>query len=184
MSPADASAVAVINADASAFAIWHVAVEPVAQIARLCGAWVTDDPEVQRKVVAARLAVVVGDRPTKAVTTLLTLTHGRIDLPATLTAITDHTNSLDALHADSRTAKGNQRAPITWPTIPKAPDWAALPPVPTGVVDDPMIISTVATARWLADLADVWSAIETLRTSRPHLSRGEPEPIPVPFALA
>ena len=177
------SAVAVINADASSVAIWHVAVEPVAQTARLCGAWVTDDFEVQRKVVAARLAVVIGDKSAKAVKALLAHTRGRIDLPATLTAITDHTNSLDALHADSRTVKGNQRAPITWPTIPKAPDWAAQPAVPTGVVDVPLITSTVVTAHWLADLADVWSAIETLRTSRPHLSQCDPAALPVPFAL-
>lgn len=183
MNPVDTSAVAVVNADASAVAIWHVAVEPVPQTARLCGAWVTDDFEVQRKVAAGRLAAVIGDESAKAGKALLTHTSGIIDLLATLTAITDHTNYLDALQAESQTAKGNQRAPITWPTIPKIPEWAALSLVPTGVVDDPLIAPTVAAASWLAGLADVWSAIETIRTSRPHLSRRDPAPLPVPFAL-
>jgi hypothetical protein len=50
-------------------------------------------------------------------------------------------------------------------------------------VEDPLICSTIAVARWLADLADTWSAIETIRASKSHLSIGSPSPRPLPFVL-
>lgn len=59
-----------------------------------------------------------------------------------------------------------------------------LPSVPSGVVEDPLIRSTIAASRWIADLADLWSAIETIRTSRPHLAGGNPVATPLPFVMA
>lgn len=152
------SASAVVNAEHGRVAIWHVATEPIAQTSRLCGAWVTDDPGVQHKVVAARAVILVGDEVTKPMEPLLR-------------------------HDESRTDKGNLRAPIPWPALPAMVDWVHLSPVPNGVVHDPLIRSTIAVARWVADLADTWSGIETTRTARAHLCRESRSPLPLPLVL-
>jgi hypothetical protein len=39
-------------------------------------------------------------------------------------------------------------------------------------------------ARWVADLADAWSAIETKRRSREHLAAGDTQLQPLPVVLA
>ena len=100
MTPHPMSAVAVVNADGVNVAIWHVAAEPVARTARLCGAWVTDDPEVQTRVIAARAVVVFGDDPTDRIRPLLTHAGGIIDIPATLLAIGQHISAVDEVHRD------------------------------------------------------------------------------------
>ncbi|MFM8856317.1 MAG: hypothetical protein ACKOI2_03760 [Actinomycetota bacterium] len=183
MSPEDTSAIAVLNGDADMMAIWHVAVEPVAQTARLCGAWVTDDLEVQRKVLASRKVVVFGDQTNDRIEALLSHTRGVIDLTATLVAIKQHICSVNDVHRASRTPKGSPRQPITWPVLPAMLDWGALPAVSGGVVEDPLISPTIAASRWIADLADFWSSIETTRTSRPHLAEENPMPVSLPFVL-
>ena len=183
MTPHPLSAVAVVNADANMVAIWHVAAEPIAQTARLCGAWVTDDLDVQQKVVAARGVVVVGSAPAQRIRPLLSHAGGVIDVEATLEAIEQYTVGLDEIQHASLTPNGNRRAPISWPNQPQVLDWVNLPPVPAGVVEDPFIRSTIAVARWLAGLAETWSAIETIRTSKAHLSAGNPSPLPVPFVF-
>lgn len=183
MNSADMSAIALVNGDADMMAIWHIAVEAVAQTARLCGAWVTDDLGVQHKVVAARNIVVFGDRSNDRITDLIARTRGVIDLKATLVAIEQNISAINDIHRASRTPKGNPRAPLTWPALPTMLDWGALPSVPAGVVEDPLIRSSIAASRWIAELADLWSAIETIRTSRPHLAGGNPVAAPLPFAL-
>ena len=184
MNPDDLSAIAVVNGDAEMMAIWHVAVEPVAQTARLCGAWVTDENDVQRKVVSSRKVVVFGEQSNDRITALLNDACGVIDLKATIVAIEQHIGVVTDIHHASRTPKGSPRAPLAWPALPPMLDWAAPPAVPDGVVEDPLIRSTIAASRWLADLADLWAAIETIRTSRPHLAEGNPMAGPLPFVLA
>ena len=141
MNPEDMSAIAVVNGDADMMAIWHVAVEPVAQTARLCGAWVTDEFDVQRKVVGSRKVVVFGDQSNDRIMALLTDARGVIDLKATFVAIEQHIGAVNDIHRVSRTPKGNPREPITWPTLPPMLDWGVLPAVPPGVVEDPLIRS-------------------------------------------
>lgn len=176
-------AVAVVNGDADRMAVWHVAVEPVVQASRLCGAWVTDDADVQQTVVANRNIVLVGDLSNDYIDAMLDHARGVIDLKATLVAVEQYTDRLNEIHRASPTANGSPRAPIGWPAPQQVPDWDSLPPVPAGVVEDPLICSTMAAARWLTDLADSWSAIETIRTSKSHLSIGSPSPQPLPFVL-
>ncbi len=183
MNSADMSAIAVVNGDADMMAIWHVAVEPVAQTARLCGAWVTEDADVQQKVVAARNIVVFGGHSIDRITDLIAHTRGVINLKSTLVAIEQNIGVFNDIHHASRTPKGNPRAPLTWPAFPPMLDWGALPSVPAGIVEDPLIRSTIAASRWIAELADHWSAIETIRTSRPHLAGGNPVATPLPFVV-
>ncbi|WP_301144788.1 hypothetical protein [Mycolicibacterium fortuitum] len=176
-------AVAVVNGDADRMAIWHVAVEPVVQTSRLCGAWVTDDPDVQRTVVATRNIVLFDDLSNDYIDAMLDHARGVIDLKATLVAIEQYTDGLNEIHRASPTPGGSPRAPISWPAPCEFRDWNSLPPVPTGVVEDTLICSTIAAARWLAGLADTWSAIETIRASRTHLAVGNPSPLPLPFVV-
>lgn len=174
MSPNEMRAILVLNGDADRMAIWHIAVEPVVQTSRLCGAWVTDDPDVQRTVVATRNIVLFGDLSNDYIDALLAHARGVIDLKATLVAIEQYTDGLNEIHSASPTPNGSLRAPISWPAMHQVPDWNSLPPVPAGVVEDPLIHSTIAAARWLARLADTWSAIESVRASKSHLSIGIP----------
>lgn len=183
MSPNDMRAVAVLNGGADRTVIWHVAVEPAVQTSRLCGAWVTDDPDVQQTVVATRNIVLFGDLSNDYIDALLAHTRGIIDLKATLVAIEQYTDDLDEIHRASPTPNGSPRAPINWPSMCEVPDWNSLPPVPAGVVEDPLIHSTIAAARWLARLADTWSAIETVRASKSHLFLDIPSPRPLPFVM-
>lgn len=183
MNPDDMSSVAVVNGDTDMMAIWHVAAEPVVQTARLCGAWVTEDVGIQRSVVGARKVVVLGDPPSESIRVLLTGAQGVVDLKATLVAIEQRIEALDAIHRDSLTPKGTRRAPISWPALCQLPDSERPSPVPVGVVENPLIRSTIGMARWLAGLADIWSDIETLRTSKAHLSTDAPSPLPLPFVV-
>jgi hypothetical protein len=107
-----------------------------------------------------------------------------VDINATLAAIGDRASDLDALRRESKTAAGNARAPINWPKLPEPLDWAALPSPPRGVNPDPFVAETIAVTHWVADLAEVWSSVETARTSREHLAGGELEAKPLPVAFA
>jgi len=184
MNPDELSSVAVVNGGADRVAVWHVAAEPVVQTARLCGAWVTNDLGAQRHVVAARKVVLLGEEPSDYIKALLTHAQGVVDCKATLVAIEQHIEGLDQIHRASLTPRGSRRAPISWPELGQVPERNSLPPVPVGVVEDPLIRSTIAMARWLACLADTWSAIETIRASKAHLFAHNPALLPVPFVLA
>lgn len=181
MSSDEMSAVAVVNGDADMMAIWHVAAEPIVQTSRLCGAWVTNELDVQRKVIASRKVALLADESSDYIKTLLTHANNVIDLNATLLAIARYTDGLDEIHRASLTPKGSSRAPISWPVVHRVPDWNPHPLGPAGDVEDPLIHSTITFARYLASLADTWSAIETTRTSKPHLSIDNSSPLPLPF---
>lgn len=174
--------VAVVNGASGRVAVWHVATEPIVQTSRLCGAWIASDAQGQRGVVESRLAV-VSDAPCESVRTLVSYANGVIDIEATLSAIQRYLDELDEVHRASLTPKGSKRAPISWPALPEAPDWNSPPSVPAGVMNDPLIRSTIGIARWIADLADTWSAIESIRGSKAHLAESIPAPHPLPFVL-
>lgn len=179
-----ADVIAVFRYQGDASAVWHVDISPSTPLARLCGAWVTDDAHILSNVLAARLLLPFGGHLDAESMALADRTVGTVDPNATLDTIRNTIAKLDALHSDSRTATGHARAPINWPALPRPLDWAALPPPPRGVNPDPFVAETLAVARWLADLADAWSAVEVLRTSKKHLSGGDTTARPLPAALA
>jgi hypothetical protein len=168
-----------INADAERIAIWHVVVSPSYPMGRLSGAWV----HAAADLVATRLILPFGGQLPDALTYLASASAGVIDVPATIAAISERIAKLDKLHESSRNAAGKNRAPIDWPPLPPPLDWASPPSPPAGVVDDPFIASTIGVARWVADLADTWSAIETKRLSRAHLAAGDTHPQALPVVL-
>lgn len=178
-----ADVIAVFRYGEGASAVWHVDISPSTLLARLCGAWVAGDANTLRSVLAARLLLPFGGRLDKEAVLLADRAVGIVDPNATLASISNTISGLDALHRDSKTAAGNARAPITWPTLPQSLDWAAIPSPPRGVNPDPFVSETIAVARWLADLAEVWSAIEVARTSRQHLAGGDLTHRPLPTAL-
>jgi hypothetical protein len=46
-----------------------------------------------------------------------------------------------------------------------------LPAAPTVVNPEPFVAEMIAVAGWMAESAEVWSAVETARTSRQHSPR-------------
>jgi hypothetical protein len=164
-------------------AVWHVDISPSTPLARLCGAWVTRHASTLRGVLTARLLLPFGGQLDPEAALLADTAVGIVDPNATLASIGNRISELDALHRESKTAAGNARAPINWPTLPQPLDWAALPSPPRGVNPDPFVAETLAVARWLAELAEVWSKVEVARTSRQHLACGDLTLQPLPVAL-
>ena len=178
------SVVAVVNGDGDRTAVWHVDIgAPMPQMSRLCGAWVTDGDRPASAVVAVRLFFPVGGQVPDAVADLVPASAGSLDMTATLAAISKRIDELDARHKASKTKAGKPHAPITWPELPKALNWASPPAPPAGVVGDPFVAGTIGVAHWVADLADAWSAVETKRLSREHLAAGDTQPRPLPVVL-
>jgi hypothetical protein len=164
-------------------AVWHVDISPSTPLARLCGAWVTGDAPTLRNVLAARLLLPFGGQLDAVVALLADRAVGIVDPNATLASIGNRISELDTLHRESKTAAGSARAPINWPKLPKPLDWAALPSPAEGVNPDAFVAETIAVARWLAELAEVWSAVEVARTSRHHLAGDDLTPQPLPVEL-
>jgi hypothetical protein len=168
-----ADLIAIIRSGETASAVWHVDVAPSTPLMRLCGAWVTDDADVLRKVLAGRVILPFGGRLEADATDLAQATVGVVDLNATLSMISEVIADLDEKHRAAKTAAGNPRAPIRWPELPEPLDWTALPAAPRGVNPEPFVAETLAVARWVADLAEAWSSVETSRTSKEHLTDGD-----------
>jgi len=178
-----ADVIALFRYREGASAVWHVDISPSTPLARLCGAWVTGDAHTLRNVLSARLVAPFGGHWDPEAALLAERAVGIVDPNATLASIGNRISELDALHSESKTAAGKARAPINWPKFPEPLDWAALPSPPRGINPDPFVAETVAVARWLADLAEVWSAVEVARTSRQHLAGDDLTPQPLPVVL-
>src|ERR1700750_1900003 len=58
--PETADLIAIVRHGQDASAVWHVDVAPSTPLMRLCGAWVTDDDNVLRNVVAGRIVLPFG----------------------------------------------------------------------------------------------------------------------------
>lgn len=182
--PGHSGVVAVVHSTKDRTAIWHVDINTVMPMSRLCGAWETDDPKIWRNVLAQRLLLPVDDQMSGPVRKLVSSTAGVFDASATRNAVADVIADLDELHRSTPTAAGNARAPIQWPALPAALDWTNLPNPPVGVVDDEFVARTLTTAVWVGKLAQAWSAVETARTSREHLAGDQPNARPLPVGLA
>jgi hypothetical protein len=178
-----ADLVALFRYGEAASAVWHVDISPSTPLPRLCGAWVTGDAHTLRSVLAARLLLPFGGRLDAEAALLADRAVGIVDPNATLVSVGNSISELDALHRESKTSAGKARAPISWPKLPRPLDWAALPSPPRGVNPDQFVAETLAVAGWLAELAEVWSAVEVARTSRQHLAGGDLTPQPLPVVL-
>jgi hypothetical protein len=174
--------VAVINADESRTAVWHVDIGlSVQNMSRLAGAWVTETDQIVSQVLRGRLLYSFGDiAPNPEVSAVI---GGQIDMPKTLANIFDWIDKWDAIQSESLTPKGQKRAPVPWPELPKPLDWKALPEPQRGVVKDKLIADTIVTSMWIAQLAEKWAAIETLRLGRQHLRMLDPEEHNLPVAV-
>ncbi|MFM9376552.1 hypothetical protein [Gordonia sp. VNK21] len=153
-------------------ALWSVNVQHDFGPGRLCGAWIDADDHTLAQIIGAQpLHLTAGtDAPTDLDCALL-------DLPATRQAMVDEVDRLVELNRASRTPKGNPRAPLQRPDIPELPttgntDEDQLRGV---VTDNPAALEALRSAHYLADLADAWSRIETLRLSREYLRGDTPQ---------
>jgi len=128
--------IALFRYSEGASAVWHIDISPSTPLARLCGAWVTNDARALRNVLTARLLLAFGGRLDVEAASLADEAAGIIDPNAIHASIGSRVSELDALHRASKTAAGSDRAPISWPTLPEPLDWTALPPTPRGVNPD------------------------------------------------
>lgn len=166
------------NTDGAAI-IWYVDTDPVTDLNRLSGAWVTANADQHQSLLTRRRILQVADSLIPGVLPA----PPQIDPNATRQAIIDEVGRLHQVHRKTPTKAGNIRAPIEWPDIPNVLDFESLPPVPAGVSrEDPAITDTVAVAYWIQELAESWSRIETVRCAREHLRGDNPAPRQIPFA--
>ena len=178
----DADVVAIIHADGKRVATWHVVIDPGWPMGRLCGAWVFDT--ASPSLVATHLLLPFGGVLPDDLAGLAGVSTGLFDPAASREAIAKEIAEIEALHGATPTKAGKPRAALDWPSLPEPLDWSALPSPPRGVVDDELTSVVVAVANWVADLADAWAAIETIRLSREHL-RGDVGTVrPLPAVLA
>jgi hypothetical protein len=181
--PETADLIAIVRQGRDSSAVWHVDVAPSTPLMRLCGAWVTDDASVLRNVVAGRVVLPFGGQLEGGAAEFAKDAVGVVDLNATLTIISEVIAELDDKHCATKTAAGNLRAPVRWPQLPDPLDWTALPAPPRGVNPEPFVAEMIAVARWVADLAEAWSTVETARTSKDHLAAGDMTPRLLPVSL-
>lgn len=178
--PTDADVVAVINTHHNHLAIWHVVVDASWPMSRLSGAWVdTPDPGLG----AQRYILPFRDRLPDELTHFQPSSAGQFDANGTRDAIAAVIDKLDAQHQQSPTKAGKARATLSWPNLPEPLDWAMLPEPPHGVADDPLTSETIAVARWVSRLADIWASVETTRLSRDYLADGDITARPMPIVL-
>lgn len=142
--------------------VWHVDLNPTAQLGRLPGAWVIDRSEADAfgPLRGGRHTVhLPADEPRS----------GDIDLTATIAAMTAEVEHLEALfQTHVSTAKGKLVRPA-WPEIidPRSSE--------AGVIDigpcAPECVRALQFARELAALANAWEQIEGQRLVRPALAK-------------
>ncbi|UCZ62881.1 hypothetical protein [Mycolicibacterium phocaicum] len=181
MGNTDADTVALINCRGDRVAVWHIVIDPGWPMSRLCGAWID---ALTPSLLVQRYLLPFGGTLPDSLADLRGSSAGTFDPNDTRDAIVADIEKLNARHEDSPTKAGKPRASILWPDVPAPLDWAALPAVPHGVVEDPLARETIAAAMWVASLADAWAKVEVIRLSRDHLSDGDSLARPMPVALA
>jgi hypothetical protein len=82
-----ADLIAIIRSGETASAVWHVDVAPSTPLMRLCGAWVTKDVDVLRKILAGRVILPFGSRLEDGATDFANSAVGVVDLNVTLSSI-------------------------------------------------------------------------------------------------
>ncbi|WP_143695189.1 hypothetical protein [Williamsia sp. 1135] len=171
--------VAIVHATADGVPIiWYVNTDPVTDLNRLCGAWVTPDADQHKNLLTQRWVLQFAGSPVPN----FAAPRLRFDANRTRQAIIDEVDHLGQLHRATPTKSGASRAAIEWPDVPGAVDFTNVPPVPRGVSrEDPAIADTVAVAYWLQELVEAWSRIETIRCGREHLRGDTPTPRGIPL---
>ena len=98
--PEAADLIAIVRYGQDASAVWHVDVTPSTPIARLCGAWVTDDVNLLRKVVAARIIQPFGGQLEDPATEFAGFAAGVVCHAASAAAVTRVKTRADATGAN------------------------------------------------------------------------------------
>ncbi len=161
-------------------AIWSVDVAPMFNPGRLCGAWVNPAPEETRSLLSGNpVARVGGPAPAGDAE------FACLDVAATRDRVVGAMARLVELNRQSRTPKGNARAPLQPVAVPALPDAEDYLIRPWGVVAlEPAVIAAITHAQYLASLADVWAKIETLRLARDYLVGDDTSARPFPCVVA
>lgn len=154
-------------------AIWSVNVGPEAGPGRLCGAWVNVNAADARSILDGQPVHVLNDAPVPD-----GVRCRIVDVEGTRQRLHDEIDILVAANRGSRTPKGNRRAPLQPPTVPPIPTERT--PIFGVVATEPAAVAAIFDAHYLAQLADAWSKVETLRLGRDYLRGDIPHARPFP----
>lgn len=152
--------------------MWKVAVEPQPSVTRLVGAWVSG--HIPLAPGSAVLLVGNTPMPERAASAPI------FDPDLAWRGVMAEQQRLHRLHSQTPNKAGQARAPIQWPRLPAKLDVNNLPENPLGASTEAGVSETLAVARWVQHLADAWTAIETIRLGREHLTGSESHPRPLP----
>lgn len=167
---ADLPVVAVVDASEKAFSVWHVDVGAREAVtgSRLVGAWVLMREQFSElESVLARRIWFTSDAGAEAAAALaLKPFEGFLAPGDTVQAVQDvRSQLLEAFEAEqARRDRTKQLVELSLPEAPPVP--AHWEPVATA---PPAVGVALAMARWLEELASVWSSMEGQRRARPFL---------------
>ncbi len=179
VAPPGIDVVAVVDAHESDAVVWWVALDDLASVSRLCGAWVLPRES------SDRVAAVLGGRYVLFTTSGATLLEAAgidatavMDPEATLAAAARHLQGLQEAHEAHVRALPPTRsaADPSWPVLPaRLTLLDAAPSIDTSPGVDPAVTRALAIARWVEGLCRAWAGLEEVRLSRKHLRPLGPE---------
>ncbi|WP_067830299.1 hypothetical protein [Nocardia inohanensis] len=156
------SLVVVVNKAQGRLVVWHVNVGRAIGLSRLSGAWVleAEDGEESATLTAGYRAIECEEGALSGLDI-----GGVIDLDATVAAVRAEVTAVDEAFTAHQAAVAGKLIRPQWPVIAH-PLEARLPLQGITEAIRPVLVA----ARGIADLADAWSAFESLRTARPFLA--------------
>ncbi|KJR10557.1 hypothetical protein [Gordonia sihwensis] len=173
----DPISVKVLNHRDSELIVWEVNIQPGFGPGRLCGAWVDADNDADNLLRDQWILVLPDARDHVPDVRGMK----RFDPVGTRQAIVDEFEAMSAINKASLTPAGNPRAPLQPLKVPAPFDAAQLPVKVRGVSeDDPAIVTTIAAAHAVAELAQAWEKLESIRHSRDYLHGDHPDARPFP----
>lgn len=181
--------VAVVTADTTSVAVWHVAIDNDAVgISRMCGAWVydkSDDELAKVELLTRGRQVVATPSGEQALQSVGARPLGFVDLAATINAVAAERDRLHSIYDQLPAARKKTLTPPRWPHIPDVVDLAYPPRAHNA--GDPRAAEALGIARLLEDLAAAWSSLEGQRVARTYLTDATPgrpsEPRDLPLVM-
>lgn len=173
--------VAVVDADESDVAIWHVDTGPDIGLNRMCGAWVLPNADSEKIVLLTRNRILIStDRGDKVVRDAGAVTTATLDVVATVAAVAAER---DMLQAEFEKKKSKTMIAPDWPELPE-PFTFENPPT-AARADSEIIAVAFGVAEWVHELAKTWAKIEKQRLARTFLVEfGGRSPRPCPIVAA
>ncbi|WP_067547158.1 hypothetical protein [Nocardia crassostreae] len=172
------SLVVVLNKVAGRLVIWHVNVGQAVGLSRVSGAWVLeeDEGEAIATLVGGKRIVWCGG---EAAVPEWVSTAGVVDVDASVIAMRDEVAVIDGLFSTHQGTVANKLIRPQWPEFVHPREVRQ----PLHHIDE-RVRPALLLARGIADLADAWAALESLRLARSFLlDHGGRVARPVPLTV-